>query len=73
MKCVNCSEELEEKDGKYICHNCDVILEEKQNKKVELKKGKIQELEEELAEQKITLDKIIKFLFGKDEKDIWED
>lgn len=76
--CPNCNTELQiEGDNQAYCTGCDITYHLHKGKVAYEggKKGKIQELEEDIAELRFEQQKIVKKLFGLEEgeKDLWMD
>lgn len=76
--CPNCKSELHlENDNQAYCEKCDITFHLHKGKVSYEggKKGKIQELEEKLAETDFTVQKLVNKLFGQEEgeKDLWMD
>lgn len=78
--CPNCGDELLKLDDTNLyCQKEDLTFTYSTGKMVfsddqETGKGRLQQIEEEVAEQRFTLEKIIKKLFGKtaNNKEFWE-
>lgn len=74
-KCPLCEGELQEVEGNLYCPKDDVTFTQNKGKMIvdpdNKSKGKIQELEEELAEHGMKLDKVIERLFGDKDEDLW--